>query len=250
VPWPGRRRGTIWHAGENTILGRDHTIHAAVEGWVKYYRDPARHPKRQYIGVVFDKGDKLPYGPHAVRKRKLNAVAVPIKNGTNLDPVSPSGIPRRVVRKEGFADPLGAVSDIQRARAIVRSEVPKKIRKRKWKETRSEYRGRLKTEWMRIKYGDVPSTRVLHLRKDDSYAEANSALGKLMPAQGRKKRLAMQQEEEAMIRARRRKLDVQRRRRQGLAHLTGLVQRAKAGASAARARRLARGRRRRLPGAV
>jgi hypothetical protein len=40
-------------------MGRDHTIFAQETGYVKYYTDPEKHPKRKYIGVVFE-GDVLP----------------------------------------------------------------------------------------------------------------------------------------------------------------------------------------------
>jgi len=33
-----RQRGTKYHAGENVYLGRDHTIHAKVDGVVKFSR--------------------------------------------------------------------------------------------------------------------------------------------------------------------------------------------------------------------
>ncbi|KAI5918860.1 ribosomal protein L27 [Camillea tinctor] len=96
-----KQRGTVWHAGENCGIGRDHTIFALATGYVKYYRDPAKHPKRQYIGVVFNKEDKLPYKPHQMRKRKLNLVAVPMTAPTIEPEISPSGIPTQVVR-QGF----------------------------------------------------------------------------------------------------------------------------------------------------
>lgn len=57
------------------LQGRDHTIHAAQPGYVRYYRDPARHPKRKYIGVVFEKTQQLPTPPNAVRRRKLGMLA-------------------------------------------------------------------------------------------------------------------------------------------------------------------------------
>ena len=66
----------MWHPGENALKGRDHTIHAAVEGYVKYYRDPQLHPTRQYIGVAFNRDDTLPYPKDAPRRRKLGMVAV------------------------------------------------------------------------------------------------------------------------------------------------------------------------------
>jgi hypothetical protein len=94
-----KQRGTKWYPGENCGMGRDHTIFALASGYVKYYRDPKKHPKRQYIGVVFDKDDKLPYPPNAMRKRKLNMVAVPVPPPEAQPELSASGIPNRVVRQ-------------------------------------------------------------------------------------------------------------------------------------------------------
>lgn len=81
-------------------MGRDHTIHAMATGYVKYYRDPARHPQRKYIGVVFDKSDSLPYPPHAERKRKLSMTAHPMRPAEEKASMSPSGIPFEVRRVE------------------------------------------------------------------------------------------------------------------------------------------------------
>ncbi|KAI7776081.1 hypothetical protein LA080_005855 [Diaporthe eres] len=99
-----KQRGTMWHPGENALRGRDHTIHAAVEGYVKYYRDPQLHPTRQYIGVSFNRDDTLPYPKDAPRRRKLGMVAVPRKVHEKKDALSASGIPRRVVRQAGIFD--------------------------------------------------------------------------------------------------------------------------------------------------
>lgn len=81
-------------------MGRDHTIHAMATGYVKYYRDPLRHPKRKYIGVVFDRNDVLPYPINAARKRKLNKTAHSIKPVVPEPELSPSGIPIQVTRVE------------------------------------------------------------------------------------------------------------------------------------------------------
>ncbi|KAJ4392859.1 54S ribosomal protein L2 mitochondrial [Neurospora sp. IMI 360204] len=106
-----KQRGTLWHPGENTIMGRDHTIHAAVAGYVKYYRDPQRHPDRQYIGVVFNRNDKLPYQKDAPRKRKLGLVAMPRKVEEVEKPtVSASGLPLWVTRHETIEIPPPAVT--------------------------------------------------------------------------------------------------------------------------------------------
>jgi large subunit ribosomal protein L27 len=94
-----KQRGTLWFPGENVGMGRDHTLFAQVTGYVKYYKDPARHPDRQYIGVVFNKEDKLPYPKHAMRRRKLNMTASEIAPVEEQPRISASGIPNEVVRQ-------------------------------------------------------------------------------------------------------------------------------------------------------
>ncbi|PMD37741.1 ribosomal protein L27 [Hyaloscypha variabilis F] len=71
-----RQRGTHWFPGDNCAMGRDHTIYATESGYVKYYKDPERHPKRQYIGVVFKRDQVLPLPRNSHRRRRLNMVAV------------------------------------------------------------------------------------------------------------------------------------------------------------------------------
>lgn len=56
-------------------MGRDHTIYATQSGYVKYYKDPMKHPKRQYIGVVFERQQSLPQALNAVRRRRLGMLA-------------------------------------------------------------------------------------------------------------------------------------------------------------------------------
>ncbi|KAI4790565.1 ribosomal protein L27, partial [Aureobasidium sp. EXF-8845] len=70
-----RQRGTKWFPGDNCAMGRDHTIYATQPGYVKYYKDPLKHAKRQYIGVVFERAQVLPQPPHAVRRRRLGMLA-------------------------------------------------------------------------------------------------------------------------------------------------------------------------------
>jgi radical SAM superfamily enzyme YgiQ (UPF0313 family) len=82
------------------MMGRDHTIHSSATGYVKYYRDPARHPDRKYIGVVFNKQDTLPYPQHAERKRQLNMTPHTISAKVEKPELSPSGIPFQVTRIE------------------------------------------------------------------------------------------------------------------------------------------------------
>jgi large subunit ribosomal protein L27 len=59
-------------------MGRDHTIYALQAGYVKYYLDPERHPKRKYIGVVFERDQKLPLPRNSARRRRLGRVATTI----------------------------------------------------------------------------------------------------------------------------------------------------------------------------
>jgi large subunit ribosomal protein L27 len=63
-------------------MGRDHTIYATAKGYVRYYRDPERHPDRKYIGVVFAQDEKLPRPRNAARKRRLGMDALVLENVT------------------------------------------------------------------------------------------------------------------------------------------------------------------------
>lgn len=70
-----RQRGTVWHPGPNTGLGKDHTIFALAPGFVKFFKDPAQ-PKRQFVGVVFQKGQDLPRPVGEKRVRRLGLTHV------------------------------------------------------------------------------------------------------------------------------------------------------------------------------
>lgn len=83
VSWRKLLYGTTrWHLRIDRVLtcssqGRDHTIHAGQPGFVRYYRDPA-HPRRKFIGIVFEKDQNLPQPTFAVRRRKLGMLAYPM----------------------------------------------------------------------------------------------------------------------------------------------------------------------------
>ncbi|KAI5309512.1 54S ribosomal protein L2 mitochondrial, partial [Ascosphaera atra] len=72
-----RQRGTVWYPGENCGVGRDHSIFALEKGYVKYYKDPARHPDKKYIGVALARDDVLPYPKNAPSKRRLGMLPFP-----------------------------------------------------------------------------------------------------------------------------------------------------------------------------
>ncbi|TVY30833.1 54S ribosomal protein L2, mitochondrial, partial [Lachnellula occidentalis] len=80
-----RQRGTHWFPGENCAMGRDHTIYATESGYVKYYKDPETHPKRQYIGVVFERAQVLPLPRNSMRRRKLNMVATQMETPPKVE---------------------------------------------------------------------------------------------------------------------------------------------------------------------
>jgi large subunit ribosomal protein L27 len=75
-----RQRGTHWFPGENCAMGRDHTIYATECGYVKYYKDPEKHPKRQYIGVTFERDQILPLPRNSPRIRRLGMLAVKMES--------------------------------------------------------------------------------------------------------------------------------------------------------------------------
>lgn len=78
-----RQRGTKWFPGDNVGLGKDHTIFATSPGYVRFYRDPARHPDRKYIGVVLRAKDTLPKPVNAPLRRLLGRYAVQMTQSTS-----------------------------------------------------------------------------------------------------------------------------------------------------------------------
>lgn len=41
-------------------MGRDHTIYATAPGYVRFYKDSQRTDDRKFVGVVLNRGEKLP----------------------------------------------------------------------------------------------------------------------------------------------------------------------------------------------
>lgn len=41
-------------------MGRDHTLYAMVPGYVRFYREPRMRKDRKFVGVVLNRGEKLP----------------------------------------------------------------------------------------------------------------------------------------------------------------------------------------------
>lgn len=77
-----RQRGTVFHPGqhvratryyhpdscvtsvavapEQVKMGRDHTLYATVPGFVRFYKEPGTRKDRKFVGIVLQKGQKLP----------------------------------------------------------------------------------------------------------------------------------------------------------------------------------------------
>ena len=41
-------------------IGRDHTIFAKVPGFVRFYKEPGSRKDRKFVGLVLNRGEKLP----------------------------------------------------------------------------------------------------------------------------------------------------------------------------------------------
>ncbi|KAI9057921.1 ribosomal protein L27 [Trametes sanguinea] len=55
-----RQRGTVFHPGQHVKMGRDHTLYAMVPGYVRFYKVPGSRKDRKFVGIVLNKGEKLP----------------------------------------------------------------------------------------------------------------------------------------------------------------------------------------------
>ena len=147
-----RQRGTKWFPGENVGLGRDHTLYALQPGFVKYYRDPQRHPDRHYIGVAFRRDQALPSNPFAPRRRKLGMVASP----RDVDEVTTSTMEL----------PTKARMLVSGSATSTASSTPAKPLVRNQREARR-----------RMAAGRVPQEE-LSMWPDYSYRESNFAIGR------------------------------------------------------------------------
>ncbi|KAF8334261.1 ribosomal L27 protein-domain-containing protein [Cantharellus anzutake] len=55
-----RQRGTQFHPGQHVYMGRDHTLHAEIPGFVRFYRIKQGRKTRRYVGISTERGEKLP----------------------------------------------------------------------------------------------------------------------------------------------------------------------------------------------
>lgn len=186
-----------------------------MAGYVKYYRDPARHPTRQYIGVTFRKEDNLPYPPNTPRVRRLGMVAVTRKTEDTAPPsVSSSGIPLRVVRKAVLPEeakaavaPAPAGEDSAPTPPTAETAADVKAVKRAQRQTAKKRKAELAA--LRGAQRKIQKeTRVLHLQPDYSYREHNWEIGRLVGEVGRVQGAGKTQSRRSMLRVRRRKKQI------------------------------------------
>lgn len=130
-------------------MGRDHTIYATQCGYVKYYKDPEKHPKRQYIGVTFERNQVLPLPRNAMRRRRLGMVAQTIE-----EPAAASAVEGAEQEQVDIRSDL--VVDVEGGKSVSVTQVPNTQRK--------------------TKKGD--QGRNLQLRPGYMYREANWEIGR------------------------------------------------------------------------
>ena len=52
-------------------MGRDHTIFALVPGYVRFWKEPGSRKDRKYIGLVLNRGEKLPRDETALGRSRF-----------------------------------------------------------------------------------------------------------------------------------------------------------------------------------
>jgi large subunit ribosomal protein L27 len=72
-----RQRGTRYHVGPNTYLGRDHTVHAQIDGRVTFYKG---RKNRTYVSITpLENGEALvPSKPVREKKQKPVTPVAPV----------------------------------------------------------------------------------------------------------------------------------------------------------------------------
>lgn len=164
-----RQRGTHWFPGENCKFGRDHCIFATESGYVRYYKDPLKHPKRQYIGVALEKDHQLPYPRNAPRARRLNFVAVPM--------TQPESEAQVVVNDLQVAEGDSSIKDTPRpGKVIAKANKGYAFREANWQIGRAAEKANVQVKKF------VPGDRWAAWRKSQARIAANAERKKLRNA--------------------------------------------------------------------
>lgn len=90
-----------------------------------YYRDPDKHKKRKYIGVVFERHHTLPQPPNAVRRRKLGMLAYQMPETVAYQPTGDlaTAVPRSVNDAAAPATEIRDLPNGERQTALYKRKV-------------------------------------------------------------------------------------------------------------------------------
>ncbi|KAF3009485.1 54S ribosomal protein L2 mitochondrial [Curvularia kusanoi] len=167
-----RQRGTHWFPGENCKFGRDHCIYATESGYVRYYKDPLKHPKRQYIGVALEKDHQLPYPRNAPRARRLNFVAVPMTQAESEAQV----VVNDLQAGEGAGSDSSIVDTPRPANVVAKAKKGYAMREANWEIGRAAEKANVQVKKF------VPGDRWAAWRKSQARIQANIEKKKLRNA--------------------------------------------------------------------
>ncbi len=107
-----RQRGTRYHVGPNAYLGRDHTVHAMIDGRVAYTKG---RKNRTYVSIIpLENGEALvPSKPQKQAKPKAPvAPAAPVAKAEPVAPVAPAAKPAAKGDKIAFDGKKYAPDDL------------------------------------------------------------------------------------------------------------------------------------------
>ena len=145
-------------------MGRDHTIFAKEKGYVCFYKDPETHPKRKYIGVVFERGMKLPVPRNKPRIRRLGLVARERELGTLA-----TATPPRVTSGKGDEGlEVGGVVEQDGTLRQQDKRTRRKVPELKKMELRPGYQYR-ESNWYIGRAAERAQVKVRDFKKDDRF---------------------------------------------------------------------------------
>jgi large subunit ribosomal protein L27 len=113
-----RQRGTRYHAGENVYMGKDHTLHAKIDGKVSFRR---RRNDRMYVSIVPTDAVPETIAKVAAPKKKAAPKAKPA--APKAAPVAAAPAP---VKEEAPAAPVAAAAPAPEAKPAKKAK-PAKI---------------------------------------------------------------------------------------------------------------------------
>ncbi len=143
-----RQRGTKFHAGENTYLGKDHTIHAKIAGTVKFHRS---RKDRTYISIIPEGG--LPEVVAPVKKIKTKKVKIqpPVE-----ETVAPIAAVEEVIEETPVVEEAPLAAPAPEPKEEPKAEVEKSAPKKKKSAKLDTPLGKIKQDDLKIVEGIGP----------------------------------------------------------------------------------------------